>query len=53
MAGGAWSVALAVVCERVLRTGAESGTVEGLGGLRRFNFVARRGVDMATGVIGC
>ena len=51
--GGAWSLALAVVCEWVLRAGVESGIVEGLGGLRRLNFVARRGVDMVTGAIGC
>ena len=40
------------MCERVLRAGAESGTAEGLVGLRRLNLVARRGVDMATGAIG-
>ena len=27
--------------------------MEGLGVLQRFNFLARRGVDMATGAIGC
>ena len=41
------------MCERVLRAGAESRTVEGLGGLLRFNLVARHGMDMATGAIGC
>ena len=51
-AGGAWSVASAVVCERVLRAGAESGTKEGMGGLRLLTFVVRRGLGMATGAIG-
>ena len=49
VAGGAISLALAVVCERVLRAGAESGTDGGLEGLQRFDFAEKRDVDMATG----
>jgi hypothetical protein len=52
VAGAARSLALAVVCERVLREGAESGTPADLVGLRHLSLVARRGVEMATGVIG-
>jgi hypothetical protein len=49
VAGGALSLALAVVCERVLRAGAVSGTDGGLEGLQCFDFVGRRGFKMAPG----
>ena len=47
--GGVLSLALAVVCERVLQAGAESGTDGGLEGLQHFDFAERRDVGMATG----
>ena len=52
MAGAARSLALAVVCERVLRAGAESGTAADLVGLRRLGLAAGRGVGMASRVVG-
>ena len=52
VAGEARSLALAVVCERVLREGAESGTPADLVGLRRLSLVARHVIEMATGAIG-
>ena len=52
VAGAARSLALAVVCEQVLRAGAESGTAADLVGLRRLGLAAGRGVGMATDVVG-
>ena len=51
--GGALSLALAAVCERVLRAGAVSGTDGGLEGLQCFDLVERCGFDMTTGVCVC
>ncbi len=52
VAGAARSLALAVVCEQVLRAGAESGTAADLVGLHRLGLVAGHSVGMATGVVG-
>ena len=52
VAGAARSLALAVVCERVLRAGAESGTAADLVGLRRLGLVAGRDLGMATNMVG-
>ena len=52
VAGAARSLALAVVCERVLRAGAESGTAADRVSLRRLGLGAGRGVGMTTGAGG-
>jgi len=52
VAGAARSLALDVVCERVLRAGAESGTAADLVGLRRLGLVAGHDVGMVTNVVG-
>jgi len=49
VAGGALRLAVAAVCERVLRAGAVSGTDGGLEDLRCFDLVERHGFDMTTG----
>ena len=51
VAGAARSLALAAVCDRVLRAGAESGTFACFGSLRHLVLGVGRGAGMATGVV--